>query len=345
MPDFKTLIASSVDEVGAQAWDALSASRPFQNARWYRFGESVMENCQPCYVILKQGELPIARATFWRIRNEPLSVPPFIRSILAPIFRHWPLFICRSPLSNSSGLILPEGEQQNDALTIIAEAASGELRKSRGSFIIFDYLDADQTECPGWPSGFKQLQVADPGTKLALQGDSFSGYLEASHKFRIHQHYKRSSREAANLGISVSRQDVCNDPASALELIRNVERRHQSAPNPWARQMLEKMTMVEHTWLAAHIGNQLVGCLLLLEDQGVQIALLPGLTEDVPFAYFMLLYEAIQEAFSKKISLLRWGSGAYETKRRLGFELEHNNNAAFQGNGPIPRLIARLAVS
>jgi len=103
--------------------------------------------------------------------------------------------------------------------------------------------------------------------------------------------------------------------------------------------------MVDGTWLTASIRDRLVGCMLLLADNGAQIAALPGLTEDVPFAYFMLLYEAIQDAFEKNLTCLHWGSGAYETKRRLGFEMEYNNNVTFKGNGFIPGLIARLAVS
>jgi len=33
----------------------------------------------------------------------------------------------------------------------------------------------------------------------------------------------------------------------------------------------------------------------------------------------MLLHEAIQDAFERKLTCLQWGSGVYETKRRLGF--------------------------
>jgi hypothetical protein len=55
----------------------------------------------------------------------------------------------------------------------------------------------------------------------------------------------------------------------------------------------------------------------------------------------MLLYEAIQEAFEKRLTALRWGSGAYETKRRLGFELETNNNAVFMSPNPLVNSVAR----
>jgi hypothetical protein len=339
---FDIQIASSVNEVGITAWDELSSNSPFQSARWYAYGERVMEGCQPLYIILKQDNQPIARGTFWLVHDEPLPVSPQLRTLFYPILHHWPLLICRSPLSNSPGLVLPEPPLRGVALRLIAETAFRELRRLGGSFLIFDYLENDQTKWMGWPSQFTPLVVTGPGTKMTLQSHSFTDYLKSNNKFRIHQHFRRSSQEAADLGIKVTRHNSCDGIPMALELIHNVERRHNSTPNPWATGLLKHMGMVESTWLTAHIGNRLVGCMLLSMDNGVQIASLPGLTDDVPFAYFMLLYEAIQVAFEEKLTALYWGSGAYETKRRLGFELEYNNNIVFQGRGLIFKLVASL---
>jgi hypothetical protein len=338
--DFETRIFSSVDEVGATAWDTLSAGAPFQSARWYRFGERVMSDCQPRYIILSQNGRAVARGTFWLVRKEPLPLPAGVRSIFHAILRHWPLLICRSPLSNSSGLVLPEPPLRDSALKAIADQAGKELRRLGGSFLVFDYLYPEQAEWAGWPSKFKQLQIPDPGTRLTIQWGNFENYLQS--KSRIQRHYKCSSRDAAKLGIRITRQASFDGLPVGMELIHNVERKHDSAPNPWAGGMLAHMEMVESTWLTAHIENQLVGCFLMLADNGVQLFTLPGLAEDVPFAYFMLLYEAIQDAFEKKLTALRWGSGAYEIKRRLGFELEENNNLVFYGFNPLFHVIARL---
>ena len=343
--DFEILTASCVDEVGAEAWDTLSAGRPFQSARWYRFGELVMEGCQPLYIILSVDQCPVARATFWLVRDEPLVGSRYIRGLLHPVMQRWPLLICRSPLSNSSGLILPEPPLQAQAIRLIAETAFKAIQRLHASFLIFDYLEHIQTNWPDWPDRLRSVMVADPGTRMELQAEGFSGYLKSNAKSRIHQHFKRTCRSAQDLGIQVTRHASFDDSLEALDLIRQVEQRHASMPNPWAGGMLKHMQSVESTWLTAHIGDRLVGCLLLLVDNGVQIACLPGLTDDVPFAYFMLLYEAIQDAFDRKLVSLRWGSGAYETKRRLGFDLEHNNNIMFQGNGLICGLIGRLASS
>jgi Acetyltransferase (GNAT) domain len=343
--EFEIKTTCSVDEVGTEAWDSLSGGRPFQSARWYRYGEQVMAGCRPVYIILSHERRPVARGTFWQVRDEPIPVSAPVRRWLTPILQRWPLLICRSPVSNSSGLILPEPPLREPALRMIAEAAARVLRRSGGSFLVFDYMEGSQTKLPGWPSQFKTLQIADPGTCMAVKWENFEAYLRSNTKFRIHQHFKRSRREAAELGVRVTRQASCDDPAAALELIRNVERKHGSAPNPWVYNMLKNLEMVEGTWLSARVGDRLAGCMLLLSDNGVQIASLPGLADDIPFVYFMLLYEAIQDALERKLKLLRWGSGAYETKRRLGFELEQDNHVIFRGNGLLPQLITRMAIT
>lgn len=62
--NFEALTASSVNEVGTEAWDALSVGRPFQH-RWYRFGETALADCPPTYIILSHGGEVVAWATFW----------------------------------------------------------------------------------------------------------------------------------------------------------------------------------------------------------------------------------------------------------------------------------------
>jgi hypothetical protein len=53
----------------------------------------------------------------------------------------------------------------------------------------------------------------------------------------------------------------------------------------------------------------------------------------------MLVYEGIKTALEENIRLMRWGSGAYEVKQRLGFEREDNGLFAF---APIQPAIRKL---
>jgi len=340
-PSLKVQVFNSVTEIGQNEWDTLSNGQPFQSYRWYVYGEKTMADSLPVYIIVIRGTKVVGRAAFWLVREEPLPVHPTTRRILQQVLRRWPPLICRSPHCGLSGLILPEPPYCEAALQAILTASQQEIHRLGGSFLIFDYLEPDQASWSIWPKGFKAITVADPGSKLVLHWDSFEDFISSSN-WRIRQHYKRSRRSAADLGIQITRHKKAGSIDMALELIRNIERRHASAPDPWARGMIEQMKLVDGTWLEAHIGDRLVGCLLLLEDGKVQIARLPGLADDVPYVYFMLLYEAIQEAFENKIRTLRWGSGAYETKQRLGFELEYNNEIIIWGRGVVPKLIAAL---
>jgi predicted N-acyltransferase len=337
-------VAQHIADIGADEWNGLSGKLPFQSHRWYEFGERVMTDCKPIYILAYQDKRLIGRAALWGIRNEPL--PKYVsrwRGILEAFLRRHPLLVCRSPFSSFHGIILPDPPVQDEVLEMLGQAAIKEIRRLGGSFLIFDYLENKQMEWIGWPPGFAPISLSFPNTVLTLQWETFEEYL-AKNKWRMRQHYKRSSRSATELGIRITRHDSVDDLDAPLALIRNMERRHESAPNPWARGMLDNMSMVEHTWLEAHIGGQLVGCMLLLEDNGVQIAVLPGLSEDVQFAYFMLLYEAIKEGLEKKLTALYWGSGAYETKRRLGFELKMNDNLMFMFANPFVNFIMRRLV-
>ncbi len=338
---FKIMVAHSVAETGQAEWDALSADRPFQSYRWYTYGERCMADCQPVYIILTLADRRMARATFWLVRQEPVPIPPPARTLLQAAFRRWPLLICRSPLSGLSGLILPDPPLRDEALRVITRVALAELRRLGGSFLIFDYLKPDQTAWPGWPREFSTTSISDPGTWMPVKWDSFEAYLAAGNK-KDRQHYKRSIREAEKLGIQVTKRQSVPDVESALALIRNVEKKHGGAPNPWARGMLENIETADGTFLEARIGERLVGCGMIFEDNDVQLATSLGLAKDVSDVYFQLVYASLQAAFESKVRQLRWGSGAYEVKRRLGFQIEENNHICFAAHQAWLQKLGRL---
>ena len=68
--------------------------------------------------------------------------------------------------------------------------------------------------------------------------------------------------------------------------------------------------MADGTWLEAHIGESLVGCGLIFEDNGAQMTTGLGLAENEPYVYFLLVYASLEAAFEKRVRLLRWGTGA-----------------------------------
>jgi predicted N-acyltransferase len=340
--DFDIQVAHGVEEVGQAAWDRLGRGQPFASYPWYRFGQAVMDDCTPVYIILSQAGEPIARATFWVIPNEPLPISwrP-ARTVLQVVLRRWPLFICRSPLSNSSGLILPDPPLRGPALEAIKQAALEEAKKQKASFLMFDFLEEEQTRWSEWARPFVPYTVTDPGTRMEIQWSGFDQYLgHLSQKAR--KHYRQYIREAGEVGIRITRHEQVPDIESALALVQDVEKRHGSTPSPWTRGMLENAGLAGAIWLTASVNDRLVGCELILDDNGTQMVTALGLAQDFRHAYFLLGYADIQCAIERGMHALRWGSGAYEAKRQAGFELEKNNNIVFCGASPLLSQVARL---
>jgi len=330
--------AHSLCDFDPADWDSLSAGHPFQSYRWHRFGERIMTDSPLTVLIVRAGNKPVARAVLWLIRNEPLPLPAGLRAGFRYFLQHHPLLICRSPLSDSSGLILAD-DSDEEARRLLLIAAQEELKSQGASFLLFDFMDADQNI---WPDNFRKLTVADPGTFMEVVWPDFESYLEAGNK-KDRQHHKRSLRKAEEYGLKLSRHSTVEDVEGALYLIRNVSRKFGSSPNPWARDLLENLQMIDSTWLEVRQGSELVGCGALVRDNGVQLATALGLSEGIPYAYFLLVYATIQEAIEHNMKAIRLGSGAYDAKRRLGFKLEDNNHVILSGAGSFSKGVVRMA--
>ena len=332
MSNFSVKTAFSIHEIDASLWNQLSNGKPFQSHQWYVFGERVMSDCPPVYLLAYADDILIARASLWQVRNEP--VPKMLgamRRIAASVLKRWPLLICRSPLSYTTGLILADERRRPEILSEFAKAALAAANQHRASFVIFDCLS--KADSQDWPPHFSVMSSLDPGMNMENRWSSMDEYMASGRK-KDRQHYKRVLREAEKLGIKVDRHTLAENIDEALPLIRSVERGHGALPNPWARQILKHMEMVNGSFLTATIDNHLVGCGLVMEDNDSQMTGMLGLAENIPYVYFMLVYECLNLAFEHKVRSLRWGSGAYDVKQRLGFSFEDNGSLAFTAVNP-----------
>lgn len=329
--DFK--IFHRISEVDPGSWDQLSAGRPFTSHQWYRYGETVMADSFPIYLIVYHDDQPIARATFWRTTNDPLPIQStIIRESIKAVLKRWPLLVCRSPLSSMSGVILPETALRTAVQAEISAKANQILHETGSSFLAIEYLPKkDSTD---WAENFTLISFLDPGTIMPLIWPSFDAYLETRNK-KDRQHYKRTVREAEKLGIQITRHHHVDCVDEALLLIQGVEQRFGSTVNPWTRAMLENLEMVNGVFLIATINEKMVGCGLVLQDNNTQMNAALGLAENLKYVYFMLVYESVKLAFETHMSFLRMGSGAYEVKQQLGFSFEDNNSLLYTAANPL----------
>jgi hypothetical protein len=134
---FEVSISNSIAEIEESEWDSLSVGQPFQSYQWHRFGE-VIADSPPSYVILSEGGHPVARMSFWRISNEPLA-----RGFMSPVLQRWPLLICRSPLSNVSGLVLTNPMRASKRVFEEITRIGRILKRQENCLaLIFDWVDA-----------------------------------------------------------------------------------------------------------------------------------------------------------------------------------------------------------
>jgi predicted N-acyltransferase len=341
LPRIEVRSFQRISDIDPIDWDKLSGERPFQSHRWYQYGERVMADCIPTYLLAYKNGILSARASLWLIRNEPLPEMPFLaRQALTALLKRYPLLVCKSPLVFTGGIIVTDHEDQTELGSALSNAALSIARQQGASFLLFDYLT--QVDAQNLFHSFKAMTLPNPGTIMENKWRSLDDYLAAGDK-KDRQHYKRVMRESEKLGIKITRHTRVERIDDALSLIRSVERTHGALPNPWARAMLEQMEMVNGIFLTGTINDQLVGCGLLLEDNLAQTTSLLGLAEKIPYVYFMLVYESLRVAFEHNLRLLRWGSGAYDVKQRLGFSFEDNSSFAFTAANPnIQNLIRRL---
>lgn len=333
--NFEIQVAHSVAEIGQSEWDRLSAGRPFASHRWYSFGEAVLSDCLPIYIVLSDHGEALARATFWLKKREPLPISSRpMRLLMEAILRRWPLMMCQVPLTSLSGLTLPDSPLRTPALKRIVQVAQEEARKHQASFLIFSYLEQVETGWEGWPQNYAAVTTGgDPGTSMTIAWPDFESYLKHLSR-KTQKNYRRNCRSAEGLGLEVKNYSTVPAIEESLRLIRNVEQRHSGPPNPWMRGMLEHAHRVNAVWVTAEIKDRVAGCELVLGDGDTFFVTALGLDYQVPYTYFMLGYADIRWAIEAGAKCLRWGSGAYEAKQRLGFQLESNNAMLYLSQNP-----------
>ena len=338
---FDVQVAHRAEEIGQAEWDRLGAGLPFASYRWYRFAETVLADDLPVYVTLAHEGQPVGRATFWLKRREALPTSSRVaRLFMGATFRHWPLLVCRSPLSGTSGMILPAAPQREEALDYFVQVAQELAGTHRASFIMFDYLEPTQMALTAWPAEYVRVPNTSPGTRLAITWRDFDSYLTELGKKRRYN-VRRDYRLVAEQGVTVVRYPAVADLDRAMELHRLVNLRHGAPTAPWMRQAMASAEMVDAVWLAAEKAEQLVGCELMLGDRGSWLVTGMGLDPSVRNVYFVLGYEDIRYAIESRAHTLRWGAGVYDVKERLGFEPEGYNNLIFASRWALLQGIGR----
>jgi predicted N-acyltransferase len=341
MKNFDALIVHSTADIDPMVWEVPGLAQPFSSHSWFAFCEKVMPESRPVHILLFRAGKTVARGSFWLMEKDVLPIDSLLgRHAASWIMKHRPLMVCRSPVANMSGLVIPAVERR-EALSTLIKTAEEYAEQAGVSFIVYDYLNRQEIHAGGLPYHYSSMEVTEPGTALEIRWNSFEEFLASLSK-QGWKDYRRHSNQAARIGIRISAHAEVTDHSEALELIRRVEKRHGSMPNPWTETILTNISLGLRTWLEARQNERLVGCGLLLRDGEHMVATLMGLDYDTRYAYFPFVYTAIQKAIEQRVRVFHAGSGAYELKMRLGFSLEQNNYIAFAGTGKLFSAAVRL---
>jgi hypothetical protein len=321
--DLELKIAHSAKEIGKDIWNQLSGERPFSSYTWYAFGEKVLQDFPPTYIFLMHAGQPVARATFWLKRREWLPInSKALRFGAEKLLQRWPLFACETPLACVSGLILPESSDRALALEKISRTARELAVQSGAAYALFGYIDRQDAVQTTWPETYSPVSYSDAETSLDVLWPDFESYIKHLAK-STRRNIRLHNKEADKLAIAIQIQPSVTAIDEAMTLIQNVETHHQVGHRPWARAMLQNASMVDSRWISARIGDRLVGCCSLYSDGYAQTATLLGLDYSYPqsiYVYYQLIYAAIRCAVENGCKKLYGGGGAYELKRRLGFQ-------------------------
>jgi hypothetical protein len=342
--EFEVRVLKRAADAKEDEWDRCSGGLSFNDHQWYEFGEASRQGDTPIHILLfHQGE-PAARASFWLTWQEPIPIASkWLRDALGQMLQRRPLLVCRTPVADASGLCLPtDPTLRPQALEVIARTSLKLAAQYKASFVLFPYLLHDQAREAGWPASFTAVDLPGPATRLMIRWTDFESYLkQLPRSTRNYFRHNRNRAKDLDLRVEAGKEPVSSE--EAMRFIRNVEDEHGSPHNPWAASIIQNAGLADSTWFIASTGARMAGCLLTFQDGENGLLSLIGLDYGIPYAYFQLLYEAIGYAIGKGVKTLWGGTGAYQFKQSLGFELVDNTWAVFAGRRKVLQFLGRMA--
>lgn len=336
--NYSVKVTECLEDVDGLQWANLTTGRPFSSQRWFRIANAANGDKTLYFLLYSEGRL-VGQAMANLSANLGVALSSTrIQHIVGSALRRFPLLICQTHLANLNGLILPPGDELN-ALNALSEAFSETAAAYSASFIVLGWLSETDRRLIE-PLSHYEMVTMDAGTTLSIQWSSFDEYLQNLSK-SMRKDINRHNNRARDLKITIERAYHFTQHTDRLvELITKVEHHHHSTNSiPSIARFLETIEREVpdgSVMLLARVDGVLVGCGLLLFDQGMMGLALLGMDYSYKYVYFQLFYEAIRFAIERNIKSIRGGTGAYEFKRRLGFE-EATGYAAFSSHRRILR--------
>lgn len=322
-------LATSIDAVSAQEWDALSSPlsdakggpAPFAQHRWLRLAEAVLADYRPRYLLVRRaGRLTAAAvgALEHRLQN------PVLDARYGWLVRRSPFLQVGIPMRGVPGLLVADGPDTDRELRELFRTLHAVTRRQRFLFSIVDHLPLGHQAVVGH-TGYTELAWL-PDTVLELGFTSFEDYLAAMPRKRRTE-ISRTRRRAEREGIAVAALTPTPENGPVLDrLVAEVVRRHggtrQYAPGLFltaAADLGEDLTV-----LGAHRHGELVACVSLLrcgDEFDVRWIGRDYAKTEGTAVYHALLTGCVGAAVAAGARRLHFGAAAYDSKRQFGVTL------------------------
>jgi predicted N-acyltransferase len=346
--EYAVEVATRIDQIDPEEWDALCAGRSFVNHRWQRLREAVYARYRPYYLQLRRrGRLEgaVICVTARRFAFPDAVSNPFLRAICRRLAADSRPLRCGAFDSCQPALLTQRG---CDADRLSAELLNG-----------IRHL-AEQEGCPAvsvvklgpsdgaWPAlraaGYQAVTLG-PNTCLEVSWPTAAAY-ETSLPSRKRRELRRYRRRAQEAGVTLDALRLSSETEPTLrQLIGNVFQRHR-APDPFVPDFLSRASAVlgaDSGLLAARQGQDLIGCIALvrcgneltLEWLGLDYNRTPNTQ-----TYHCLLSESVRMGIEMEVRRIWLGDTVYELKRDLGATLEKRYAAVVMRRPLLNRFLA-----
>jgi predicted N-acyltransferase len=313
-------IARCITEFDPAAWDALAGGDVSLTHAWQRVMEACRQSYRPFYVLLRDGQGPLASAVV--NASESFGKRGWRRWVV----QRFPLVV-RGPLSSAScGIGLRPGVDLADALPELERALSRLCWQNLRP--LWGVSNVTEADLPFWRArGFlASAQWAHVVLDLPSSYEAYLAQLPASHRAQIHRLHKRAERFA----VSFAHEPLAGEQEQLYALLREVNASYgtpmETVPlTPLFFSAIRREMPGAEQLFKGFVGGELAGYLWCLRRGPTLWWLIVGLHYELSrpsHLYFSLMDEMIRWSCAHGVRRIYGGMASEREKQKHGFGLQ-----------------------
>lgn len=332
----------SITQVDEAAWDWMCQNHPFAEHRWQHMAETIINNYEPRYVLLRRDGVLCAAAV---CSIEKHFYDHRLEAMLGPLLRVFPCMRCVLPLAADTGLVVHPDHTQS--LPVLLDAVRDLARQEHVSFYTFDNLYNDD---PTWSHlhdrGYHRMAMLEE-IYLDIDWPSFDDYL-AKLPRKKRKEYGRMSRHLEAHGIDMRIIQPTPDNQQQLTQLINAVFAHHEEPVTYNEGLFLNAQAImgdDMCLYGAYQDDKIIACTALMRSGDVGALKCIGLAYERTMntgTYYNLIAEGVRHAIDQNIRRLYLGATAYQTKQHFGPTQKTRDGAMVICNQPLHWMAGQL---